>query len=342
MRSATVIVLCTLVVQGFAKDAMDTLSDKLIDRLVDRVTKMPIDFDNLDQTTLAKTHADSALGKALSSVSVPRLPTTLGGSPTQVVTPVSVVQDTLRSYGFPPSPMEKIALTAIAATRDVSMAAQIKPIFESMDSKSKKEVIAMTSEIASVAEIEGMDLKLEDLAGGTAPMGKGWDPVGFTTNLGAGKLLYYREAELKHGRVGMLATLGFAIGEKYHPFYGSLGENMPATKLLDVPELQTFFGVLFHSLGALEVFQFLYGTDGGPFVQFGMKQGWTLETGKVPGDYGFDPLGLKPADTSPGNQEWKELQNKEINNGRLAMLAAAGILAQEMVTGQKIFALEGP
>jgi len=32
-----------------------------------------------------------------------------------------------------------------------------------------------------------------------------------------------------------------------------------------------------------------------------------------------------------------EVQNKEINNGRLAMLAALGILVQEAITGEKIF-----
>jgi len=32
------------------------------------------------------------------------------------------------------------------------------------------------------------------------------------------------------------------------------------------------------------------------------------------------------------------MQTKELNNGRLAMLAAAGMIAQEFVTGQKLFA----
>jgi len=55
---------------------------------------------------------------------------------------------------------------------------------------------------------------------------------------------------------------------------------------------------------------------------------------RIPGDFGYDPLGLKPKDTN--SQEFLDLQNKELNNGRLAMLAAAGMLAQELVTGQKI------
>jgi len=31
------------------------------------------------------------------------------------------------------------------------------------------------------------------------------------------------------------------------------------------------------------------------------------------------------------------MQNKELNNGRLAMLAAAGMIAQELATGKKLF-----
>ena len=48
---------------------------------------------------------------------------------------------------------------------------------------------------------------------------------------------------------------------------------------------------------------------------------------------GFDPLGFKPTDAAA----FKTIATKEINNGRLAMLAVAGIVAQELVTGEKIF-----
>jgi len=55
--------------------------------------------------------------------------------------------------------------------------------------------------------------------------------------------------------------------------------------------------------------------------------------GDVPGDSGWDPLGLKPSDP----RAYLDLQNKELNNGRLAMIASAGILLQETVTGEKVF-----
>merc|ERR1711869_111197 len=53
-----------------------------------------------------------------------------------------------------------------------------------------------------------------------------------------------------------------------------------------------------------------------------------MRPGYVPGDLGFDPLGLAPEDPA----EFRLMQEKELSHGRLAMIAAAGFLAQEAVT----------
>ena len=47
----------------------------------------------------------------------------------------------------------------------------------------------------------------------------------------------------------------------------------------------------------------------------------------------FDPLGLKPKDVAG----LEAMQAKEINNGRLAMIAMAGMVVQEGVSGGKLF-----
>merc|ERR1712086_1044204 len=44
--------------------------------------------------------------------------------------------------------------------------------------------------------------------------------------------------------------------------------------------------------------------------------GGELNVGYYPGDIGFDPLGLKPTEPT----EFAEMQTKELQNGRLAML----------------------
>merc|ERR1719164_197461 len=61
----------------------------------------------------------------------------------------------------------------------------------------------------------------KELPGVTEPLGF-WDPLGFCSDekLTEGKLKFYREVELKHGRVGMLAALGFVVAENFHPLFG--------------------------------------------------------------------------------------------------------------------------
>ena len=51
-----------------------------------------------------------------------------------------------------------------------------------------------------------------------------------------------------------------------------------------------------------------------------------------PGNFGFDPLGLMPKDEAGK----KAMKTKELNNGRLAMLATIGVWAQELVDGKTI------
>ena len=63
------------------------------------------------------------------------------------------------------------------------------------------------------------------LPGGANILGE-FDPLGFME--GKDKLEVYRlrEAELAHGRVSMLASLGFIVQEKFHPLFS--GDGGPA------------------------------------------------------------------------------------------------------------------
>ena len=59
-------------------------------------------------------------------------------------------------------------------------------------------------------------------------------------------------------------------------------------------------------------------------------KGSTLRPGYYPGDLGFDPANIRPKDPT----KLRIMQERELQNGRLAMIAAVGFLMQEAVTGQ--------
>ena len=165
------------------------------------------------------------------------------------------------------------------------------------------------------------------MSGVSGPFGF-FDPMGLTPETNE-ELQLYREAEIAHGRVAMVGAVGFLVQEQFHPIFADVGG--PAIRQLDVI-LQTSNGL---TAGTAMLFAIFFSEIARARI------GWmdpddemrTLRTEYSPGDLGFDPLGLKPADAAG----LKEMQTKEINNGRLAMLACAGIVTQELVTGQPLF-----
>jgi hypothetical protein len=170
---------------------------------------------------------------------------------------------------------------------------------------------------------ENFDVK--QLAGITEPMGF-FDPLGLSDDISEGKIRFYREVELKHGRLGMLAALGFLVGENFHPLFGG-DIDVPAYLAFQQTPLEIFWPKVVSAIAIIEVFSvFSFNSPAG-------GEPWSIRSDHVPGDFGFDPLNLKPTDP----EELKTMQTKELNNGRLAMLAAAGMIAQELATGQKLF-----
>merc|ERR1719456_795369 len=150
-----------------------------------------------------------------------------------------------------------------------------------------------------------------------------WDPAGFLEGKTELEVNRYREAELTHGRVGMLASLGFLVQEKFHPLFS--GDGGPAID--QIPQLPVWlWGVMTIGIGACEAQRIAVGFQ--PLDPQTKKASSALKPSYVAGDLGFDPLGLKPSDPS----ELREMQEKELAHARLAMIAAAGFLAQEAVT----------
>merc|ERR1719230_1880143 len=163
------------------------------------------------------------------------------------------------------------------------------------------------------------------LAGITEPLGF-FDPVGFSSEASEGKIRFYREVELKHARVAMLASLGYVVAEQFHPLFGGAVDTPSFVAFQQTP-LQTFWPVVVALLAYVE---------NGAIGKFKNPDGeslWQLQDNHEIGDLSFDPAGFKPKDPAA----LKNMKTKELQNGRLAMLGIAGMVAQELVDGKKIF-----
>jgi hypothetical protein len=155
-----------------------------------------------------------------------------------------------------------------------------------------------------------------------------WDPLGFCSKEGIteGKIKFYREVELKHGRVGMLAALGIVVGESYHPLFGG-DIDAPAFLAFQQTPLQTFWPAVLVAIAIPEIFSVL------SFNEVPGGESWSIRSEHESGNLGFDPFEMMPTDP----EELKKMQTDELTNGRLGMLAAAGMIAQELATGSKLF-----
>ena len=165
------------------------------------------------------------------------------------------------------------------------------------------------------------------LPGIVAPTGY-FDPLGFSRyGITLNEIKRNRESEVMHGRVAMLATVGYLVGEN---FSGPFGLTGPANdQLAQVPAFP--FTLLTGLIAACELKR---ATIGWVEPDFGSPFGtmWKLRENYYPGDLGFDPLGLKPSDP----RKFADMQTRELQNGRLAMIGAAGMCAQEIFNHRTI------
>jgi len=144
---------------------------------------------------------------------------------------------------------------------------------------------------------------------------------------------YFREAELMHGRVAMLATVGFLTQEFFHPLTSSTNTLAIYQSFADVP--LEYAALLLGVVSVCEIARVRRGfLIPGSLGASSSSQVRTFKSGYEPGDLGFDPLSLKPAEV----KAQMSMKEKELNNGRLSMIGVAGLVAQEMATGQAVFA----
>ncbi|KAK1746667.1 chlorophyll a-b binding domain-containing protein [Skeletonema marinoi] len=170
----------------------------------------------------------------------------------------------------------------------------------------------------------------DDLPGALAPMGF-FDPLGFAEKADEATLKRYREAEVTHGRVSMLAVIGFLVGEKVEGSSFLFDASISGPAISHPGQVPPgWAAIIIAAIGFAELQRAKAGFVDPTETSF--DNPGELNADYYPGDIGFDPLGLKPDDA----EELDIMITKELQNGRLAMLAAAGFLAQEAVDGKGI------
>lgn len=170
------------------------------------------------------------------------------------------------------------------------------------------------------------------LPGNTAPMGD-FDPMNMLDGLTPNDIRRYREAEVTHGRVCMLASVGILVGENFNPLFDGKITGIAINHFQQVPA--PFWTAVVFGVGLAEASRASTGwvNPVGSGNEPNENTLFTLRQGYTPGDIGYDPLGIKPTNAA----DLAEMQTKEINNGRLAMIGTLGMVVQELVSGEKIF-----
>jgi len=144
-----------------------------------------------------------------------------------------------------------------------------------------------------------------------------WDPAGFTADGNVENFQRRRQTELKHGRVSMLATMGYITPEITGKLPGYLSPSM-GLKFADVPNGLAAISKV-PAAGWAQIAAY------GAFCELSQDQ--SPGTAAAAGDFGFKVL------TSDDPAEKQKKLSAELANGRLAMMAIIGMFFQDGLTG---------
>ncbi len=205
----------------------------------------------------------------------------------------------------------------------------IKPLESSTLSEDKKildplRLYSDKSEVSGEVETSAAlpFLPRPALLDGSLPGDRGFDPFNFASD--ANSLQWQRKSELKHARLAMLAAVGWPMAELMHkniagafdlPSLLASNDRVPSilNDGLSHAHFPAFWIATIAIAAALEITE---------------SVAENVSCKLDPTDYGFDPLNFFRGKT---DGEKRSLQEAEVFNGRLGMLAIVGFAAQEFV-----------
>lgn len=164
---------------------------------------------------------------------------------------------------------------------------------------------------------------------GTLAGDAGFDPAGFSNNPPAffgGSIKWYREAEIVHGRVAMLAVVGFLFPSYFH-FAGNPAVGVPADAFAELNPFKALSTV--PAAGLWQISLVIFGIELNRIKRI-------INGDKAPGDLGLGQTGFNPFGFKYSEEEYFEKQVQEIKHGRLAMFGALGMILQARTSGMGV------
>mmetsp|Transcript_103924 Transcript_103924/g.190313 ORF Transcript_103924/g.190313 Transcript_103924/m.190313 type:complete len:250 (+) Transcript_103924:89-838(+) len=164
--------------------------------------------------------------------------------------------------------------------------------------------------------------------GATGPLLPYWDPLGLAKDATPEQFRRWRAVELKHGRIAMMATLGYAVQEVLRwPGYLSPSAGV---KFADIPNGIRGLAAV-PPLGLAQILLFIGLMEVATWRYYEGPWPGSVPTDKEPGDVAGE---LWVRYTDP--EEKKTKLNIELNNGRAAMMGSLGMLMHDHLTGSWI------
>lgn len=237
---------------------------------------------------------------------------------------------TSAAFLFPPPPINNRVLLSMAASSQES-AAESDDLIEQSDDENTGDAIgtslSSTSPRVSNAIVMSQAIPFlpcpkvlqanADMAGNF-----GFDPLNLSKN--TEQLMEYREAEIKHSRLAMLAAVGWPASELWDRAVANVfGMDPMLDEVGRAPSLLNgglarvspiWWGFCLGLSAAIDLYGVAKARRGDPEYR--------------PGMLGFDPFGFYPAD-KPGQQR---MELAEIKHGRLAMVTVVSYVAEEWAT----------
>ncbi|KAL3924506.1 MAG: hypothetical protein SGILL_001001 [Bacillariaceae sp.] len=188
-------------------------------------------------------------------------------------------------------------------------------------------VLALASSAAAFAPVAqhasstSLRASLEDMEGSTMPF-QAWDPLELASLGSDETLAWFRAAELKNGRVAMLATTGYIVQALGVHFPGMLSHDVSFDSLSAMKPLDAWNAV--PDLGKQQIYGAIFLAE----IISESQQPHYTKGGKLP-EMIFPPLDFSNVDAAT----LKRKRSSELNNGRLAMIAIMSFVAATNVPG---------